>query len=295
MNSNQSNENIILEDENKCHICDIEFEQLELHFLISHTSQTVINKKDNDLSKNINNSEELVSNENEDLEKNNPKIFLDHTFSEMEESRKTSKCFICEQDFCQEDLKAHFLVCDQEHKCGICGNIFQTDNLLKNHKAIHGKVLKHQSKKHIHIVHDGQKDYKCESCDKPFSEEGDLKRHKYTIHEGHKEYRCDICDRLFSQTQQLKNHIHTVHKVKKDYKCDSVIAKVATLRKHIHTNHGRKRKYKCYICCKLISTKGKLNEHILTVHEGDKVKKCESCGKSFSKVSSLKRHINSVH
>ena len=27
---------------NKCHICDQEFDQLELHFLISHTSQTVI-------------------------------------------------------------------------------------------------------------------------------------------------------------------------------------------------------------------------------------------------------------
>ena len=76
MNFNQSNQNITLEDENKCHICDIEFEQLELHFLISHTSQTVIDKKDDDLSKNINNSEELVSNENEDLEKNIINVFI---------------------------------------------------------------------------------------------------------------------------------------------------------------------------------------------------------------------------
>ena len=86
MNSNQSNENITLEDENKCHICDIEFEQLELHFLTSHTSKTVINKKDDDHSKNIHsNSEELVSNEDQDFEENDSKIFLDHTFSEMEE------------------------------------------------------------------------------------------------------------------------------------------------------------------------------------------------------------------
>ena len=99
MNSNQSNENITLEDENKCHICDIEFEQLELHFLTSHTSQTVINKKDDDLTENINDSEELVSNEHQDFEKNNPKIFLDHTFSEIKESRIISKCFICEQEF----------------------------------------------------------------------------------------------------------------------------------------------------------------------------------------------------
>ena len=36
MNFNQSDKNIT-EDENKCHICDIEFDQLELHFLNSHT------------------------------------------------------------------------------------------------------------------------------------------------------------------------------------------------------------------------------------------------------------------
>ena len=34
-------------------------------------------------------------------------------------------------------------------------------------------------KKHIHIIHDGQKDFKCESCDKSFSEGGKLKKHTY--------------------------------------------------------------------------------------------------------------------
>ena len=54
---NQSNEDIA-EDENKCHICDIEFEQLELHFLTSHTSPTIlddVNKEDEDICENKNN------------------------------------------------------------------------------------------------------------------------------------------------------------------------------------------------------------------------------------------------
>ena len=172
MNCNQSNKNITLEDENKCHICDIEFEQLELHFLTSHTSQTVINKKDADLTENINDNEELVSNEHQDFEKNNPKIFLDHTFSEIKESRIISKCFICEQEFRQEDLKAHFLICDQEHKCGICDKTFQTENLLKNHKTIHSSCKDYKSK--------------CDSCGKSFSQAIYLKRHNHTVHEGHK-------------------------------------------------------------------------------------------------------------
>ena len=57
MNFNQINE-IITEDENKCHICDTEFEQLELHFLTFHTSQTKlddINKNEDDICENRNN------------------------------------------------------------------------------------------------------------------------------------------------------------------------------------------------------------------------------------------------
>ena len=41
----------------------------------------------------------------------------------------------------------------------------------------------------------GQKDFKCESCGKSFSQTGDLKRHINTIHEGHKDYKCESCGR----------------------------------------------------------------------------------------------------
>ena len=45
MNPGQSTENI-LEDENKCYICDAKFDDLELHFLNSHTSQRIVDKKE---------------------------------------------------------------------------------------------------------------------------------------------------------------------------------------------------------------------------------------------------------
>ena len=47
-------------------------------------------------------------------------------------------------------------------------------------------------KKHIHIVHEGHKDHKCENCGKSFSE-GQLKIHIHTVHEGHKDYKmCNL-------------------------------------------------------------------------------------------------------
>ena len=52
-------------------------------------------------------------------------------------------------------------------------------------------------KKHIHTIHEGNKDHKCESCTKTFSLEENLKRHIYTIHEGHKDYKCESCGKFF--------------------------------------------------------------------------------------------------
>ena len=43
--------------------------------------------------------------------------------------------------------------------------------------------------RHLHTVHDGYKDHKCESCGKSFSLAGELKRHIGKIHEGHKNYK----------------------------------------------------------------------------------------------------------
>ena len=46
------------------------------------------------------------------------------------------------------------------------------------------KFIAGDLKKHIHSVHNGQKDHKCDSCGKAFSSAGDLKKHINAVHNG---------------------------------------------------------------------------------------------------------------
>ena len=64
---------------------------------------------------------------------------------------------------------------------------------------------------HLHTVHDGYKDYKCDSCGKSFFQAGDLKRHHHTVHDGYKYHKCKSCGKSFSLAGNLKKHIYAIH------------------------------------------------------------------------------------
>ena len=40
-------------------------------------------------------------------------------------------------------------------------------------------------------IHEGERNYKCNSCQKSFSHSGDLNRHIKIIHEGQRNYKCN--------------------------------------------------------------------------------------------------------
>ena len=100
-------------------------------------------------------------------------------------------------------------------------------NLAVNHFLYSQNV-----KKHLHSVHEGHKDYKFESCEKSFSDAGNLKKH-----EGKKDFNCESCGKLFTTAQYLKKHSLTIHEGHKDYKCKSCgksFSKAPNLKTHIN-------------------------------------------------------------
>ena len=52
-------------------------------------------------------------------------------------------------------------------------------------------------------LHEGHRDYKCNSCGKAFGYSQDLKIHIHTVHEGHRDHKCDSCDKSFTKAQKL--------------------------------------------------------------------------------------------
>ena len=83
-------------------------------------------------------------------------------------------------------------------------------------------------------MHEGQKDYKCNSCGKLFSESGNLKRHIHTVHKGHKDYKCNSCGKLFTESGNLKRHFQSMHEEKqnnelKSESVDGLVPEIQTI------------------------------------------------------------------
>ena len=104
------------------------------------------------------------------------------------------------------------------YKCEICEKRFQTNQKKNQHiRNVHGEVKtficnvcnrifgrKEQLTLHLKNYHqEGQRNYKCESCEKSFIQSGALKYHIKSFHEGQRNYKCDHCGKHFTLTGSL--------------------------------------------------------------------------------------------
>ena len=94
--------------------------------------------------------------------------------------------------------------------CELCDSVF-TGKILRQCKS--------NLKIHIRTVHEGERNFPCHICNKPFWHPWHRKRHIQSVHEKLKPIKCNVCGKSFSEASYLKTHKNTKKacKVPDDY------------------------------------------------------------------------------
>ena len=105
-------------------------------------------------------------------------------------------------------------------------------------------------------IHEGPKEFICESCSKNFNRKNALTAHINKVHERRTDNMCDSCGKNFSSFHSLKHHVKKVHenvKIKKILECEKCPGKnfetKTDLGRHMRQVHIVKEKNcVCNIC-----------------------------------------------
>ena len=145
-------------------------------------------------------------------------------------------------------------------------------------------------------THESKKLYNCNFCGKGFSQPIALNIHKST-HLGKGNHKCDLCDKSFHSKSRLNSHKLSVHN-KTSYKCEKcnkILKSMNNLKCHIKYVHEKVKQYKCYLCEYASARNEDLKVHIFGLHEKIRPFKCDFCEKSFHFKHKLNIHMRAVH
>ena len=106
-------------------------------------------------------------------------------------------------------------------------------------------------------MHDNEKKYKCNTCDKPFRRKDYLHSHLKTHQSNKQFYTCDDCGRSYTLKHNLQKHMKDNHQY-------SIPGQgFATTSQHI----PNKNNVKCKYCAKVYSTKQMATKHEQNYHK----------------------------
>ncbi|KAK2151455.1 hypothetical protein LSH36_362g01005 [Paralvinella palmiformis] len=161
------------------------------------------------------------------------------------------------------------------YECLICAKTF----------ALHTRC-----RRHVKLVHSGERPFRCSICEKTFPENATLKKH-LRVHTGEKPYLCMFCGKNLSTSTGLIIHIrcHTGERPYVCPVCNKSFSHPSGLSEHRRV-HSTEKPYACTVCDRAFKRSTELSVH-KRVHTGERPYKCVICDKSFAKWSYWRNHM----
>ena len=170
--------------------------------------------------------------------------------------------------------------CDKEAKTNAHVNTVKKRKLIKTHTK-HVQKQKNEREKYVcstefeTIIEKSdcrKRKFGCDICKKNFTLKKSLKKHISIVHEGQKSFKCEFCDFTFGVKTSLDRHLNSVHEknIVTCSICGTKISRKDNLRKHIREVHEGIKKYPCPHCQHITARKSDLSKHVNVVHQKDK-------------------------
>ncbi|OXA44925.1 Zinc finger protein 25 [Folsomia candida] len=173
----------------------------------------------------------------------NRSSILHHARTEHSENPVRFPCTLCKKEFkTRTELEIHIPThtTEKPYNCATCGRRFANRGYMKLHET-------------THLEKSARKVSKCHICTQIFFFTSGLQNHIRVVHENQKNYPCQVCDKRFSKPSELKFHVEARHATNKEpvHSCDK-----CEFRSHWKGNLSKHRlrhnpaRHECYFCGK---------------------------------------------
>ncbi|XP_052896597.1 zinc finger protein 25-like [Anopheles moucheti] len=186
------------------------------------------------------------------------------------------QCKYCTSSFhTKTELQNHIAamhISDDRAECQICGAVFTSNKLLKQHT-------------NSHVT---ERNYHCLNCKRSFKTQHHLNRHSKAVHSDVR-YECEHCDVSYSRRDKLRMHVEKAHKIQTYFVCDICLRSFnndEALQEH-STHHKHPQHLECGICLVVCLTEKDFNRHTCITYQDNYI----CCGHDFKHHLVYNRHM----